>query len=701
MFNTWYELLKSDLTGDRESFEEELNVLRNELLKKHPSLTDLNKYIINLLDNNFFKESMKECYKNYQQKLEEIKKNLGYLVKSKNKFKKVLRDVCHKIDSVSSSDSGNISVNSENTSSGINLDDFIGCYSNEAFLNYFNVALKYIENSPKTLEYAPEVYKGGKDTSRKSISFLLKEISDEIYDEVTSKSFLGEYLEKLHKNLSAEVKSEKYSVGAIESLLKEILAGLLEKGFVKKDLSLNSTPQSQIPSLDSQLQKLDDMIHISTSEWAVIVSIKGIEFKDGGEYKIGKVKFYDKNTYDYSKLIGAISVSSCKTEEGKRKVHSYYKGLIINFFKDKIIAEAEVDAYGKNGAKEKGFLEISRVIDGLSLWKSNVMIQEPKFEKIYEFIVLNQETEKLFPPWTVRDPRYIRKVKLDETIKDFLEDFDPIFNKPYNTFTELEQNVANALHWYRKGNMSVDPFDKFLDHVIALESLLTTEEDERRGKEKIVSDRTVDVIWILAEYRKTFESRIRKMYDHRSEIVHEASVYIPDLENEAEELGDVTRRVICNVASKLSECDTLKRFLELNEEEINNKRDHELENARQSGLDIDKKIKGEGRLKKKSGEDAGEIDFEFWIKDDGKFVVTEGNIYGFKRSGGEPLSFSPSDDFIIEGKLENIEGKLVINEIEPLDIFFGLLHIPNKKEMRFRVYSFDITKPTKVTSRTR
>lgn len=664
LFNTWNKLLKSDLTGDKESFEEELTVSRNELLKKHPSLDDLNKYVINLLDNNFFKESMKERYKNRQQKLEDIKKELRTIVTRKNKFKKELREVYYKSSSVPLSDSENITINPESASSRTDLDNFIGHYSNEVFLNDF-------ERS------------------------LLKEILDGIYDELTSKSFLEKYLEELHRNLSAEIKSEKYSVGVIENLLKEILAGLLKKGFVKKDLSLNSTSKSQIPSLESQLQKLDDMIHGSPSKWAVIVSIKGIEFNKGDEYKIGKVKFYDKNTYDYSKLIDAIIVSSCKTEEGKRNVYSYCRESILNFFKDKIIAEAEVDAYGKNGAKDKGFLEISKVIDGLSLWKSDVMIQEPKFEKIYEFIVLNRETEKLFPPEPVRDPRCVRKVKLDEIIKDFLKDFDPIFNKPYNAFTELEKNVANALHWYRKGNMSVDPSDKFLDQVIALESLLTTEEDGRSGKRKIVSDRTVDVIWILDEYRKTFKSRIRKMYGYRSTIVHEASVDIPNLENETEELGDITRMVICNVASKLSECDTLKQFLELNEEEINNKRDRELENARKSGLEIDKKIKGEGRLKKKSGEDVGKIDFGFWTKDDEKFVITEGNIYHFERIKGASLSLSLSDEFIIEGKLENIAGKLVVKEMEFYDTIFGLLDITHKKEMRFHVFSFDIIKPSR------
>ena len=667
MFNTWNELLKSDLTGDKESFEEEFNVLRNELLKKHPSLDDLNKYIINLLGNNFFKQSMKGCYKNHQQKLEDIKKELGTIVRTKNKFKKALREAYYKISSVSLSDSENIIVNPESASSRTDLDNFIGHYSNEVCLNDF-------ERSP------------------------LKKTLDDIYAEVTSEGFLEKYLENLYGKLSRELKSEKYSKAIINDLLKEILVELLKRGFVKDDLFLNSVSKHEkfsIPRVDFQLQKLHEMIHGSTSKWAVIVSIKGIEFKDGNEYKIGKVKFYDKNTYDYSKLIDAINTLS-KTEEVKNEG----KEWIINFFKDKIIVETEVDAYEKNGAKENGFLEISKVIDSISLWKSDVMIKEPKFEEFFEFIMLNRGNENLFLRWN-RDPRYVWKVKLDETIKEFLKDFDPIFNKPYNAFTELEKNVANASHWYRKGNMSVDPSDKFLNYIVALESLLTTEEDRGSRKQEIISDRAIKVMWILTDYREKYQDKIKKMYDYRNKIVHEGSTDIFNLEEEAKELGNITQRALCSVAGKIDECETLEKFLESNEMEIRKKRKDELENARKLGIEINKKIKGEGKLKKKSGKDVGKIDFVFRIKDDKPFVITEGNIYGFKRIEGEPLSFSPSDDFIIEGKLENIEGELVINEIEPLDIFFGLLHIPNKKGMRFRVYSFDITKPPKVASRTR
>ncbi|MCK4736412.1 MAG: hypothetical protein KAT65_28420, partial [Methanophagales archaeon] len=397
--------------------------------------------------------------------------------------------------------------------------------------------------------------------------------------------------------------------------------------------------------------------------------------------------------------IDAINVSSYKTEEDKSKVYSYYKGQIINFFKDEIIVEAEVDAYGENGAKENGFLEISKVIDGLSLWKSNVMIKEPKFEEFYKFIVLNRENEKPFLRWN-RDPRYVWKVKLDETIKEFLKDFDPIFNKPYNAFTELEKNVANASHWYRKGNMSVDQSDKFLNYIVALESLLTTEEDRGSRKQEIISDRAIKVMWILTDYREKYKDKIKKMYDYRNKIVHEGSTDIFNLEEESKELGNITQRALCGVAGKIDECETLEKFLESNEMEIRKKRKDELENARKLGIEINKKIKGEGKLKKKSGKDVGKIDFVFWIKDDKPFVITEGNIYGFKRIEGGPLSLSPSDKFIIEGKLENIEGKLVVKEMEFSDIVFEL-YIHHKKEMRFRVYSFDITKLPKVASRTR
>ena len=656
LFNTWDELLKSDLTGNKESFEETLDVLKNELLKEYPSLDNSNKYIINLLDNNFFKESMKGCYKNHQQKLEEIKNELRTIVTRKKIIKKGLREAYYKISSVSLSDSENITINPESASSKTHLDNFIRYYSNEILLNDFKI-------SP------------------------LKEIVDYIYAEIISETFLEVYLENLYGELSRELKSETYSVVIISSLLKEILVELLKKGFMKKNLSLYSTSKSQIPSLDSQLQKLNDMIHRSTNKWVVIVSIEGIEFKDRGQYKIGKIKFYDKNTYNYNELID-------KTEEDK----NIAKRTLIDLFKDKIIVEAEVDAYGENGAKESGFLEISRAIDVLSLWKSDVIIKEPKFEELYKFILLNRETEA--PPhflWN-RDPRYVRKVKLNETIKDFLKEFNPLFNKPYNAFTELEKNVANALHWYRKGNMSVDSSDRFLNYIIALESLLTTEEDRGIRKQEIISNRAIEVIWILNDYREKYKDKIEKMYDYRNKIVHEGSTDIFNLEDEAKELGKITKMALLNVAGKIDECETSEKFFEYNEKEICNKRKDKLEKARKLGIEINKKIKGEGILKKKTGGPLGKVSFVFEIKDDGKFVVNEMSIYSFKKVEGIVKIASFEKNFIIEGNLKNREGKLVIKEIEVS--VAELLVITHKKDIHFHVTSFDITKPPKVASRT-
>jgi len=661
LFNTWNELLKSDLKGNKNSFEKRLNGLRNELLKKNPSLKELNRGVIKLLGNDFFNESMKACYKNHQQKLEDIKKELGTIVRTKNKFKKALRKEYYKIRSVSLSNSENVISDPESASSRTDLDDFIGHYSNERFLNNFDIS-------------------------------LLKEAVNDIYDEVTSEAFLEKYLEELYGKLSRELKSEIYSVESINGMLKEILVELLKKGFMKKDLALHT--KLQIPSLDSQLQKLADMIHRSTSKWTVIASINGVELKDTNVYKIGKVTFYDKNTYDYSKLIDAINASFYKTEEDKNKA----KEWIINFLKDEIIVEAEVNAYGKNGAKENGFLEISKVIDGLSLWKSDVMIKEPEFEEICEFIVLNRENG-MFHSWN-RDPRYMGKVKLDKDVKDFLKVFDPIFNKPYNELTELEKNVTNALHWYRKGNMFMDPSDRFLNYIITLESLLTTEEDRGSRKKEIISDRAIDVIWILKDYHEEYKEKIKKMYEYRSKIVHEGSTDISNLEDKAKELGKITEMALLSVAGKIDECVTLEKFREYNKKEIRKKRKDELEKARKSGIEINKKIKGEGMLKKKAGGPLGKVSFVFEIKDDGKFVVNEVSISSFKKVEGKVKIASFEKDVIIEGNLENIEGKLVIKDIE-VGVAFELFDLAHKKDIHFHVPSFDITKPPKVASRTR
>jgi PHP family Zn ribbon phosphoesterase len=655
LFNTWNGLLKSDLKGDRGSFEEKLRMLMRELLKEHPSLDSLNKDTEAFLSNNFLKQRMKKCYEKHQQNLKDIKNEVRAIVTRKKKFKKELRNEFYKINSISIADSDNISICLENCSSRTYLDSFMVYYSNEILLNDFaNIS-------------------------------ALKAIVEDIYAEVTSKAFLDKYLEELYEQLSMELKIETYSVEIISGLVKEILAELVEKGFVKNDLSLKLTSDSRIPSLYFQLEQLDKIIHGSTGKWVVLVRMDGPEFKDITDIKIGRVKLYEKNTYDYSKLIDKVGEDSRKP-------------MIIDFFTDKIIAEAEVDAYEKSEAIENGFLEISKVIDSLSLWPRDAIIKEPKFDESYKVIASNRETGNFFLD-SRRDPKYVREVKLNENLKGFLKNFDPILNKPYNAFTELESNVANALHWYRKGKMSMDPYDKFLNYIIALESLLTTVEDIWTRKQGIISARAIDVIWILKDYHEEYKDKIKKMYDYRNKIVHEGSTDILNLEDEANELGNITEMALRSVAGKIDKCETLEKFLESNEKEINKKRKEELGNAEKLGIEINKKIRGEGLLKRQTGEPLWKVSFAFEIKDDGNFVVNEVSISSFKKVEGMVKIASFEKDFIIEGNLENIEGKLVIKDIE-LGVAFELFDLAHKKDINFHVHSFDITKPPKVASRT-
>lgn len=91
LFNTWNELLKSDLIGNKRYFEKELNDLRNGLSKKNPSLNELNRGLEKLLGNGFFKESVGDCYKKHHQELAKIRKELRDIVTRKKKFKKDFR----------------------------------------------------------------------------------------------------------------------------------------------------------------------------------------------------------------------------------------------------------------------------------------------------------------------------------------------------------------------------------------------------------------------------------------------------------------------------------------------------------------------------------------------------------------------------------------------------------------------------------
>jgi len=84
---------------------------------------------------------------------------------------------------------------------------------------------------------------------------------------------------------------------------------------------------------------------------------------------------------------------------------------------------------------------------------------------------------------------------------------------------ELQERVVTSMHWYMLGVTSRTPEERYVDHAIALEVLLSGSLAERE-KSRVVADRATKLCRILKSGREEYKTLIRRLYKSRNLLVH-------------------------------------------------------------------------------------------------------------------------------------------------------------------------------------
>lgn len=127
---------------------------------------------------------------------------------------------------------------------------------------------------------------------------------------------------------------------------------------------------------------------------------------------------------------------------------------------------------------------------------------------------------------------FVLPYEVNSNVLAFLQrygDFDylcGVLAKKRDERTKLERELATAIWWIGSGNHRASEAESMVDLAIGLEALLIP-----RKSEEIVEDIAYRGSFLLSaenEERERTYKRIKELYNHRSDIVHEGNVEVPD-----------------------------------------------------------------------------------------------------------------------------------------------------------------------------
>jgi len=111
---------------------------------------------------------------------------------------------------------------------------------------------------------------------------------------------------------------------------------------------------------------------------------------------------------------------------------------------------------------------------------------------------------------------------------------------PASSRTELQERVLTSMHWYMLGANSPTLEEQYVNHVIALEVLLSGKITER-DKKKVIAERASQLCRIIKVKKEKHIKLIKRLYNYRSNLVHAGLYPVRSLR---QDLTDLERKLL-------------------------------------------------------------------------------------------------------------------------------------------------------------
>jgi hypothetical protein len=275
---------------------------------------------------------------------------------------------------------------------------------------------------------------------------------------------------------------------------------------------------SQTRSLvDALVQELETT---PVSEWTVIIPIDGLQLK-GRAFKIGLVTFINFQSLRTSTELKAIYSALTKPR----------LGTTLQALSGKVIVAVKVKAVDGIQAEIKGVKQAERALDILRFYFRALSPNNPILYKMYmglkgtTFVgrshiisidssggISTSSAAKgaLFP--YVIDSAFRKAIR-----KTSFRRIDQIVKKDENEQTPFEKLLLVSMHLFGSGMNEIQDSNRFINFIIALESLVLREKEPIKG---LLAERIALILTKQARSRLFYFQQMTRLYQLRSDLVH-------------------------------------------------------------------------------------------------------------------------------------------------------------------------------------
>lgn len=411
--------------------------------------------------------------------------------------------------------------------------------------------------------------------------------------------------------------------------------------------------------------------------WLVVFPISNVRLNFNiYPYTIGNITFHRANRYNVFRSWRVANLPQLKTP-------------ITRMYRNKVIIEAtNIAGNDVESAINNAIFELEKIFDLFSVVyyqvKQKVVIVEPNLED--DFYVLLKDNVTNQEHFHLKTSDFLKQLTI--THNDILKiskfhNIFPFIGKPAGGYSKLESRIGDCLHWCRKANMDSRNEDRLLNYIIGLEHLLLYDKTSPY-KMRNLCERTSKILGLSINHRNRIYNVIKKAWELRSIVVHEA---YNNLTSDELKLIEKTRYYVYAVAHNLANLSkkrkTLVGALSYNDNNISNLRTTRRQKLNSVGVRINnlprpsntrtRYYKGSGTIEKSSGHKVTDLDLILKFYDDTEYVYIEG--YG-KNFTNHNLSISSNDILYIKCILPSLNKKVTLKKIDfNDDIVFQL---PNK-----------------------
>lgn len=341
--------------------------------------------------------------------------------------------------------------------------------------------------------------------SKQNVAFTLVDGDLEIFDSIT------------RRFLQDQGFSEKFTEKYIEDKLFKIMSVCLSEGFDNKKVSV---------LLDALYNELSNY----STQWRVIVPIDGLTMNEVDELPIGQAKLFEMNEMrlnELASLFKEIILTTKHTDQEKSEIVSSTRerlGVMLGQVCAEVFVVAEPNR-AKERAENQARLALEVLIFGIPLlFQDGLKVKLGLNGESRSFLRTIPLVSTAGDYCSIKHER-IGSLASFEIKKETIELYSKLnvfvlsdILKKGSTINEFESILLRSLHWFASAINQSEIENKFLNLIIAAETLLTPKDGNPITT--AIAEGIALILETQVDKRKNLKQLVKRLYGLRSAVSH-------------------------------------------------------------------------------------------------------------------------------------------------------------------------------------